>query len=724
MVQSKIVDGLNYTEHDKLNVADMGHSSCLYIVPILDKEYLVVLGKQNTHYAKEGVVHYPIYILNSKHKLKAKIGVYEAEVAIATSLLDDDGDVDLTQLSDPLLFSYVDTAYLDKYGTSGSELSAKTMTPELEEIDIVSDGSDEEVEEKKNKKGKKNKNEKKKKENLEEGEIDEDDDDDDDDDVFVFKKKEKGAKDEENETEKKKEPVLTFDTVFTKDKHMPTLPTWPAESLEQAKESRREYRKTKNEQDNWYVKMLKNKKYTIHQNEGAGDCFFATIRDSYAQLGYVTTVQKLRQYLSQEVDKALFDQYQDIYKGVESEIKTLDHELDALQKTNVALKKQSDKTVKIEHQQDIVKEALHVKKEFQNTKTQKDGATGLLEEFGFMKNIKSVDDLKDFVQTAEYWADIWALTTIEKLLKTKIIVIEKTDDPKQMLRCTESHIEAFDPVYYILVAYQGNRHYELVSYKDKKIFTFGELPFDIKKLIVDKCMERSTGVYNKIPAFQQFQADLGIEPTDSSSASSNNDEATPDILYDPKLILSFHARSDQRLAPGKVEADDIPTSKQTEFAVLAKIPSWRRRLHDSWVSGKDGELPAPFTTSDGNRWSSIEHYLLAVQFKESNPAVYIDFCADTELGKNLDNALASFTKKNKKNNAEGKYADIGKKATKLEPDIRDAYRKEALIAKFTQNLDLKEMLKETKMAKLQQYRQGVAPFVDTALMEVRASFFA
>ena len=276
MVQSKIVEGLNFAEHDKLNIADKGHSSCLYIVPILDKEYLVVLGKQNTSYAKEGVVYYPIYLLNSKHKLKAKIGVYEAEVALATSLLDDEGDVDLTQLNEPLLFSYVDSAYLDKYGTSGEGLSAKTITPEVEEIEIVSDDSDKEETKKSKRKKKKDDDEK------EDGEVDEDeedseDDDDDDDDVFILTPKKTTNVEE---IENKKEPALTFDTVFNKASPMPTLPTWPPETIEQAKESRKEYKKTKNELDSWFVKMLKNKKYSIHQNEGAGDCFFATIRDS------------------------------------------------------------------------------------------------------------------------------------------------------------------------------------------------------------------------------------------------------------------------------------------------------------------------------------------------------------------------------------------------------------------------------------------------------------
>ena len=60
MVQSKRVNTVNFAENSKLNLDDTGHSSCLYIVPILEKEYVIVLGKQTTYYAKEGIVFYPI----------------------------------------------------------------------------------------------------------------------------------------------------------------------------------------------------------------------------------------------------------------------------------------------------------------------------------------------------------------------------------------------------------------------------------------------------------------------------------------------------------------------------------------------------------------------------------------------------------------------------------------------------------------------------------------
>ena len=705
MVQSKIVNSVNYIEHSKLNLADKGHSSCLYIVPILGKNYLIVLGKQVTHHAKEGVVYYPIYLLTDKHKIKAKIGVYEADVSIATSLIDDEGDVDLTQLKEPLLFSYVDTPYLDKYGTSGEDLSAKTMTPEEIMKEIEEDALDEEEEEE----------EKQKPEKMEEVDIlpedSDSDSDSEDDDVFTIAKK--------KETLPPEKIMLTFENVFTKEKNLPTLPTWTSETQEEAKIMRNEYKKSKSTEDSWYVKLLKNKNYTIHRNEGAGDCFFATIRDSFTQLGYLTTVQKLRAYLAQEVDEDIFQHYHAIYKEIEAETKILDNEMDKLEKTNVALKKQSDKTEKMEHQKDIVKEALHIKKEFNDKKVRKLGTADMIQEFGFIKNIQSVDDLRTYVQTSEFWADHWALNKMEILLKTKFIIIENTADPNQMLRCTEAHKEEFDPTYYILLAYYGNRHYELVSYKDKKIFKFGEIPFDIKKLVVDKCMEKSTGVFNRIPSFRQFQTELGIQlkPSDSSN-SDDSTTANSAGLYDPLLVLSFHARSDQDKKPGMVPADNIPPAKRTEFSVLAGMKSWRRRLDDSWVG--DGKTSAPFTTEDGNRWSSIDHYLIALRFKESNPAVYTDFTADANLGKDVKKAQSSIVKKKKDGDKDdGKYYDVWKKTSPLDETILAAYRKEALIAKFTQNLDMKELLKATGMAKLEHYVPRNPPFVDTALMEVR-----
>ena len=39
----------------------------------------------------------------------------------------------------------------------------------------------------------------------------------------------------------------------------------------------------------------------------------------------------------------------------------------------------------------------------------------------------------------------------------------------------------------------------------KLIFTFKEIPYEIKEMITKKCMEQKDGPYNLIPEFQKFK---------------------------------------------------------------------------------------------------------------------------------------------------------------------------------------------------------------------------
>src|SRR6056300_1965367 len=125
-----------------------------------------------------------------------------------------------------------------------------------------------------------------------------------------------------------------------------------------------------------------------------------------------------------------------------------------------------------------------------------------MDEFDYMKNIKTLDEFKDFIKTRHYWADTWAISTLERLLNIKVIIMSETayknGDLDSVLSCGQLNddelekVGGFKPEHYTITSYDGT-HYKTISYKDKKILKFSEVPYDVKALIVNKCMERNAG---------------------------------------------------------------------------------------------------------------------------------------------------------------------------------------------------------------------------------------
>jgi flagellar biosynthesis GTPase FlhF len=90
----------------------------------------------------------------------------------------------------------------------------------------------------------------------------------------------------------------------------------------------------------------------------------------------------------------------------------------------------------------------------------------------------------------------------------KLIILSEeyynSDDKDHVLQCGQLNddvVDDFTPSHYVIANHQGN-HYQLITYKEYGAFTFKELPYDIKMLIVDKCMERLAGPYYIIPDFR------------------------------------------------------------------------------------------------------------------------------------------------------------------------------------------------------------------------------
>jgi hypothetical protein len=338
-----------------------------------------------------------------------------------------------------------------------------------------------------------------------------------------------------------------------------------------------------------------------------------------------------------------------------------------------------------------------------------------------MKGIDTLEKFKQKIKTCEFWAETWAISTLERILNIKFILLSSeayhAKDLDNIIQCgqlNDTILEnkgEFRPEMYIIVEYTGS-HYKLVSYKEKQIFTFAEIPYDIKKLIVDKCMERNAGPFAIIPDFIKFKD--AHSSKSSGVAETKYEELTEAKLrgmYDDSIVFSFYNNSAAKPLPGKGSGEKIPKDAVKEFTALAIIPDWRKKLANTWLQ--------PFTL-DNHQWSSVEHYYQASKFKKNNPAFYLSFSLDsgTDLSKDVSMAEGF-------GGANGKYKGklVRPKEVVVDPDFfgprseKELY--DAQYAKFTQNEDLLKLLLATNNAKLVQHKRSREPEIYESLMLLR-----
>lgn len=708
MVQSKLHQKIQYVESNRVDDDEFGHDSAAYKLDLFPNQfYIVALGKKRDDYSHYNVFYFPIYLVGQNDKVKGKIGVFEVEAKKVLEVFDDHDDVDLDKLDEPLLFKNITKEYIEKHGALVDEDEEQEQEKE-EQVD-------EDPEEKAV---------------TDTHTTEESDDDDEDKDMFSLKPNNE-KEDEKRGTHETNPAVdvvddkkhMTVDDVFIKESTLPSQITFPAETEDDAKTFVSEYKEKKASTDNWIQQHMKNKQYEILRNEGGGDCFFAAIRDAYTQLGYNTTVAKLRQFLSQEATQDMMEQYELLYKDYLKEIDFLEAEMDKSKKMMSSLKKQSKKANSKGGQKEIIDEAKNLQTEYDGFKSKMDTTRDLLKEVQFMKSVETLDQFKEFIKSSDFWADTWAISALERSLNMKVIIMEKSEDEHASLLCgqmndTDEMYSNYDPQYYVVVS-KTDEHYELVSYRKKKMLTFSEVPYGLKFKVVEKCMEKNAGLYAMLPAFKQFQIDLGRKPM-----SSKKDGPMPqdeEGLYDKEVVFQFHEKAADK-KPGRGTGEQIETIKEKgkrlktsqremDFDKLRKLENWRQKLSDTWTL-------APFTLDD-KKWSSVSHYLLALPFENDYPEIYKEFSlsSNSELSKNIDKARDSVQKKKK--DEVGKHYEVYKTLNDTPDDVLQEERKKALRAKFIAAGDMTTLLNETKDAKLVIYRHKQEPKVDVDLMLLR-----
>ena len=364
---------------------------------------------------------------------------------------------------------------------------------------------------------------------------------------------------------------------------------------------------------------------------------------------------------------------------------------------------------------------------FTSTSTTNKELEHLAQEFQFMKDIKSVEDLKKVIMEVggSFWADNWALSSLERLYNVKFIVLSQNNfihgEKEHVLQCINPDVKLeeqgiFEPSYYIIVEHFEHIHYKLITY-DKNIkrgaLTFSEIPYKIKELILERCMEKNAGLYVLIPDFKTFANKNGVVTTGISKKSKYDtlvDTKAPKSQdYSDLIIIQVYSKSKhEKVGEGSGESikPELKIAKNVlELNNKKKYPDWRKKL--------DNDYLVPNLSIDGTNWTSVKHYMLGSRLHSLND-IYSKFKKEGIYGSNIEEAQKFYD------------SQLGNKSIKATLSTDDEFKKiesglleKALYAKFTQNDELREILLLTGTALINNYKQGKGAFPLIELMKVR-----
>lgn len=625
MVHSKLDDSINYSETKLLEKEDVSYDAPIYEYDVLGKTITIALGQSKYTFIDKDIIYYPVYIIKNDC-VNTQIGVYEVIQSELSNYMDEDGDIDIVKLGEPLLYSFFNMNIIN---------------------DVVESTS---------------------------------------------------KKDKDNDG----------NSVDTK-----TDNTGDGSEIEYESEYESE-----DEDDIWVNDYMKGKDYNIIDNEGGGDCLFAAIRDGLRGVGKKITVEEMRKKLVQDpsIDR-VYANYKNLFEMYQSQFQESNKKMKSMVKKNKLLQEQMQKSKDIKVQQQIIEEGEKVAKAHDLSKKEKSIIKDDFDQIKFMKGVDSLDAFKQLVQTCEFWGEAWSISTLERLLNIKLILLSEEnydeDDIENIIQCGEmdellEKSGTFEPDYYIILSYTGN-HYKLITYHKKTALLFNEMDDKLIKKLKNKCLEKNAGLYSIIPQFKK--SSIHAEKMDLESKQQQG-SLVDDKLYNDNTVFQFYSKSADKPLPGKGSGEKLGPEGVVAYSELKSIPKWRKKLSNFW--------PSEFTL-DGKRWLSVEHYYQANKFKKGFPEFYNSFSldSDSELSKNTTMAKSAGGKT-------GKYKGqlLRPKSVVMDGDFFEGNKhnktmKDAMMAKFSQHEELKKLLLATKQAKLVHFQRGSPPVVFTELMEVR-----
>ena len=136
MVLSKLDRSISYFETKKVNPSDLKKEANLYEIEANGVNIIVAIGDGKKDFEDKNVTFFPIYLVKSNNKVM-QIGVYEIKSSELMNFLDEEGNLEVEKMDDPLIYIFV-------------------TKPMLENLRLVPDSETEEVAEEEENAGEEN----------------------------------------------------------------------------------------------------------------------------------------------------------------------------------------------------------------------------------------------------------------------------------------------------------------------------------------------------------------------------------------------------------------------------------------------------------------------------------------------------------------------------------------------------------------------------------------
>ena len=519
MVRSRLDPSVNYTELKSIDPSDSketNYRAPLYEAIVMGINTIISIGQIKNTFIEKNIVYYPIYLIKSD-KVISQIGVYELFEETVASILDDEGDINLDKTPPPLIYSFVTKTLIQKAVFISENPSAAAKGRAKLALPKVTGAA--------------------------------------------------AAEDEDTESDDDIQAAIHASQAAPKDvgKGPVKIPKrLPVQTMDQFDSELRNFRERPDQP--WIQRYYMNNEFNIVKSPIDSDSFFYAICDAIRSVypDRDINIINLREKLAGVISVEQYSAYKSLYDSFSLQLQRNRQRNEEIVAENQDLKTRLTGSQSLSEKKQIRERALVLKAENEELKEKREAIKDNMKYVNFMKGVHNIEQLRDVIRVGEgageFRADEWAISALEIILNIKLIVFSKTDfhdnndkafamtnvihcgknvnksqkdfivqeiekmksgkhksaamvalDEPKSKEASESGLikrrDKYDfiPDHYIMLS-ETDKHYDLITYRETKMFTFAEIPYCVKIQITSRCLQgfELSGIYTNIPQFMLF----------------------------------------------------------------------------------------------------------------------------------------------------------------------------------------------------------------------------